>query len=185
MRAIVLVDDNWGIGLDGEQVLYLKNDLRRFVRLTHGHVIIYGRKTLATFPGGAPLKGRKNIILSRTLDPAGFADGDVTLVRSVADLLTELQSLRSEGYLNEEFFVLGGASVYEALYPYCDKVDVTRVAVSRPADKHFPNVSRDPAFRLAEQSREFTGETREGEEVRYVYHSYERQSPGDPETASQ
>lgn len=185
MRAIVLVDDNWGIGLAGEQVLYLKNDLKRFVRLTKGHVIICGRKTLATFPGGRPLKGRKNFILSRTLDPQEFEDEDAKVVRSVDELLAELRALMKEGYLKEEFFVLGGASVYRELYPHCDRIDVTHVAVSRPADKHFPNVAADPAFRLAEQSREFTGETREGEKVRYVYHSYERQRPGDPEAASQ
>lgn len=185
MRAIVLVDDNWGIGFEGEQVLYLKNDLKRFVRLTKGHVVILGRKTLATFPGGQPLKGRTNLILSRTLDPSTLEGEDVRVMRSVDELLAELQSLQAEGYLKEEFFVLGGASLYQELYPYCDRIDVTHVATTRAADKHFPNVAEDPAFKLTEVSREFSGVTREGEEVRYVYRSYERQSPGDPAAASQ
>ena len=68
MNVIVAVDENWGIGKDGDQLVYLSQDLKRFKALTTGHPVILGRKTLATFPGGRPLKGRRNLILSR--DPA-------------------------------------------------------------------------------------------------------------------
>ena len=62
MNLIVAVDKNWGIGKDGDQLVYLKEDLRRFKALTTGHPVILGRKTLATFPGGRPLKNRRNLI---------------------------------------------------------------------------------------------------------------------------
>ena len=65
MNVIVAVDENWGIGKDGDQLVYLSQDLKRFKALTTGHPVILGRKTLATFPGGRPLKGRRNLILSR------------------------------------------------------------------------------------------------------------------------
>ena len=64
MNVIVAVDENWGIGKDGDQLVYLSQDLKRFKALTTGHPVILGRKTLATFPGGRPLKGRRNLILS-------------------------------------------------------------------------------------------------------------------------
>ena len=70
MNVIVAVDENWAIGKDGEQLRYISADLKRFKALTMGHPVILGRKTMATFPGGRPLKGRRNLILSRTLEEA-------------------------------------------------------------------------------------------------------------------
>ena len=67
MNVIVAVDQNWAIGKDGDQLVYLSEDLKRFRALTTGHPVILGRKTLATFPGGRPLKGRRNLILSRSM----------------------------------------------------------------------------------------------------------------------
>ena len=50
MNVIVAVDENWGIGKDGEQLIYISADLKRFKALTMGHSLVLGRKTLATFP---------------------------------------------------------------------------------------------------------------------------------------
>ena len=55
MKAIVLVDEHWGIGNDGDQIIYIPGDLKYFRKTTMGHPVILGRKTLATFPGGRPL----------------------------------------------------------------------------------------------------------------------------------
>ena len=66
MNLIVAVDENWAIGKGGDQLVYIKADLKRFRELTTGHGVILGRKTLATFPGGRPLKNRRNLILSAT-----------------------------------------------------------------------------------------------------------------------
>ena len=66
MNIIVAVDENWAIGKGGDQLVYIPEDLRHFKELTIGHPVILGRKTLATFPGGRPLKGRRNLVLSRT-----------------------------------------------------------------------------------------------------------------------
>ena len=46
MDLIVAVDQNWAIGKDGEQLLYLSQDLKRFKALTLGHAVILGRRTL-------------------------------------------------------------------------------------------------------------------------------------------
>ena len=58
MNLIVAADAAWGIGKDGEQMVYIAPDLKRFRRLTSGHPVLVGRKTLATFPGGRPLRLR-------------------------------------------------------------------------------------------------------------------------------
>ena len=87
MNVIVAVDQNWAIGKDGDQLVYLSEDLKRFKSLTTGHPVILGRKTLATFPGGRPLKGRRNLILSRS---AGFAPEG-------AEVFSDVEALRAAG----------------------------------------------------------------------------------------
>ena len=103
MNAIVAVDQNWAIGKEGDQLVYLKEDLKHCCTLTTGHTIVVGRKTLSTFPGGKPLKGRDNWILSRAAD--FFVEG-ARVFGSVEALLKEVP---------QDAFVVGGASVYQAL----------------------------------------------------------------------
>ena len=62
MDLIVAVDQNWAIGKDGEQLLYLSQDLKRFKALTLGHAVILGRRTL--------------VYLSRRTPPEGTAQPD-------------------------------------------------------------------------------------------------------------
>ena len=107
MNVIVAVDQNWAIGKDGDQLVYLSEDLKRFKSLTTGHPVILGRKTLATFPGGRPLKGRRNLILSRNTDfaPEG------------AEVFSDVETLRAAAPVDS--FVIGGASVYRQVVPWC------------------------------------------------------------------
>ena len=65
MEAIVAVYSDWGIGSGGTQPVVLKADRAHFRELTMGAAVIVGRKTLEDFPGGRPLKGRHNIVVSR------------------------------------------------------------------------------------------------------------------------
>ena len=157
MNVIVAVDRNWAIGKDGDQLVYLSEDLKRFKALTMGHPVILGRKTLATFPGGRPLKGRRNLILSR--DPA-FAPEGGEVYRDLEELLSRAP---------EDAFVIGGASVYRALLPRCDTAYVTRIRKEYPADCWFPNLDEDPAWELAEES-----EPLEQGGVAYTYAVYRR-----------
>ena len=65
MTAIVCVSQSWGIGRDGALLFRISADHKRFRALTVGKTVILGHKTLDTFPGGKPLKDRRNIVLSR------------------------------------------------------------------------------------------------------------------------
>ena len=140
MNLIVAVDKNWAIGKDGDQLVYLSEDLKRFKALTTGHPVILGRKTLATFPGGRPLKGRRNLILSRSADfaPEG------------AEVFSDVETLRAAA--PEDAFVIGGASVYRQLLPWCSTAYVTKIDRAFPADCHFPDLDQDPAWEQAEES---------------------------------
>ena len=139
MVAIAAVDENWGIGKDGDQLCYLRADLKRFQLLTTGHPVILGRKTLATFPSGRPLPRRRNLILSR--DP-GFSVEGAEVFRSVEELLAQAP---------EDSFVIGGESVYRALLGACDRVYLTQIQASFPADTWFPDLDADPAWQVRER----------------------------------
>lgn len=157
MKTIVAVDENWGIGKDGEQLIYISGDLKRFKSLTMGHSLILGRKTLSTFPGGRPLKGRRNLILSRNPD---FAPEGAEVYRDMDSLLANV---------TEDAFVIGGASVYEALLDQCDTAYVTKIHAAWPADCWFPNLDENPAWYKAEE-----GEPQEENGVRYHYVTYRK-----------
>ena len=60
MIAIAAVDRNWAIGNQGNLLVHIPEDMKNFRRLTTGKIVIYGRKTLETFPQGKPLPNRKS-----------------------------------------------------------------------------------------------------------------------------
>ncbi len=157
MNLIVVVDENWAIGKDGDQLCYISADLKRFRALTTGHAVILGRKTLATFPGGRPLKNRRNLILSR--NPAFQAEG--------GEIYDNLDGLLANA--PEDAFVIGGSSVYEALLSRCDTAYITKIHGSYPADCHFPNLDSHPHWAVTER-----GEMLEEDGVLFHYETYKR-----------
>ena len=157
MNVIVAVDQNWAIGKDGDQLVYLSEDLKRFKALTTGHPVILGRKTLATFPGERPLKGRRNLILSRS---AGFAPEG-------AEVFSDVEALRAAA--PEDSFVIGGASVDRQLLPWCDTAYVTKIDRAFPADCYFPDLEQDPAWERTEESAPL-----EQDGIVYRYLTYRR-----------
>ena len=158
MDLIVLADEEWGIGKDGDQIVYIPGDLRYFRETTMGHAVILGRKTLSTFPGGRPLKGRRNLILSRS---PGFAPEGAEVFQNLPALLEAAP---------EDAFVLGGASVYAALLDRCGTAYVTRIEASFPGpDCFFPNLDRLPQWHVTDE-----GPTLEEQGLRFRYVTYRR-----------
>ena len=159
MNLIAAVDENWAIGKDGDQLCYIPADLKHFQALTTGHAVILGRRTLATFPGGRPLKNRRNLILSRN---ASFAPEGAEVFPDVDSLLKAAPA---------DTFVIGGESVYRALLPYCDKAYITKIHKAWPADAFFPDLDADPAWQVTEE-----GDAQEHAGLPFRYVTYERVS---------
>lgn len=161
MELVVNVSENWGIGNGGDQLVYISADLKRFRQLTTGKTVILGRKTLATFPGGRPLKNRRNLILSR----------GITAVEG-AEVFPDLPSLLKAIAPDEEVSVIGGASVYEALLPYCHKAYVTKTLGTYPADTFFPNLDEMDNWVVTAES-----EILNEDGVQFKYVDYVNQNP--------
>jgi len=161
MKAIVVVDQNWGIGKDGQLLVHLPGDLKYFREKTLGKTIIVGRKTLETFPGGNPLDGRDNIILTENPD---FNRKNCQICNDLDQLFQKIARLDGE-----DIFVVGGASIYEIFMPYCDEVFVTRILGNYAADKHFQNLDASDEFVKTWQS-----DIVEEKGVQYRFEKYQR-----------
>ena len=159
MNLIVAVDKNWAIGKEDKLLVSIPADMKMFRQETTGKVVILGRKTLATFPGGLPLKNRTNIILTGNRD---FRAKDAVIVHSIEELLEEIKK-----YPSEDVYCNGGESVYRQLIPYCDTAHVTKVDFAYEADRYFPNLDEMPEWKITARSEEQTYFDLEYEFVKY------------------
>lgn len=82
LRLIACIDRGRGLGRAGRLLYELPEDLARFRALTQtpGSVLVMGRRTAESLPGGRPLAGRLHLVLSRQLaarerSAEGAADG--------------------------------------------------------------------------------------------------------------
>ena len=158
LDAIVAVYADWGIGAHGTQPVVIKADRRHFRELTEGGAVIVGRKTLADFPGGKPLKNRTNIVLTRQ----GISFEGAETAGSVGQAL-ELAAPHSR------VAVIGGESVYMAMLPHIGRIYVTKIAAAPHSDVFFHDLDADPTWRVTEAEEEA-----EENGVRYRFLTYER-----------
>ena len=148
MNMIVAVDDNWGIGYQNKLLVSIPSDKRFFRETTTGKVVVMGRKTLESFPGGRPLPDRINIVLTNKAD---YQAKDVVIVHSMEELLEELKR-----YPDEDIYVIGGGAIYKQMLPYCDLVHVTKIHHKYLADTWFPNLDEMPEWEITADSEEQT-----------------------------
>ncbi len=161
MDAIVAVYSDWGIGANGTQPVLVRADRRHFRTLTDGAAVVVGRRTLADFPGGKPLKGRMNLLLTRRSIPVEGAQ-TVNSPSAAAELCQRC----------ERAFVIGGAQVYREMFPYIDRVYVTKIECDVQSDVFFPNLDALPDWRVTDPGQPLC----EGG-IAYRFMTYERVKP--------
>ena len=144
MKAIFHADNKWGIGKANGLMFNLPRDMKFFRETTTGKVVVMGLNTLNSLPNGQPLKNRVNIVLSPET-----VKKDVITVHSLEELFKEVKK-----YPPDDVFVIGGASVYKTLLPYCTHALVTKVAADGGAEVFVPNLDTAENFRLVEQSEQ-------------------------------
>ena len=158
MEAIVAVFSDWGIGSEGTQQIVLKADRAHFRALTAGAAVIVGRRTLGDFPGGRPLKGRENIVVTRQNIEIEGAE--------VAHSTEEVLALAAK---YPRALVIGGASIYRQFLPYVDTVHVTKIDRAPRSDSFFENLDASPDWRVREAE-----DWQEENGVRYRFVTYVR-----------
>lgn len=147
ISLIAAVAENNAIGNGNQLLWHIAGDLKYFKAVTTGHPMIMGRKTFESI--GRPLPGRRNIVVSRSRlelphPPKFKKDGTPsnTSIEQVEDLEVLLKSLRRKR--KEEYFVIGGGSVYNAAFKFADRLYITRIfATPEKADTFFPEIKED------------------------------------------
>ena len=145
MKIIVAVDANWAIGLKGKLLISIPNDHKIFRKETMGKTVVLGRKTLATFPQGLPLDGRNNIILSSQSD---YTVRNAQVAHSTDELLEMIKK-----YDTDDVYVIGGASVYQELLPYCDTCIVDEMPEWEMTEESEEQVYFDTTYTFQTYSR--------------------------------
>ena len=158
MEAIVAVYADWGIGSNGTQPVVLKADRAHFRQVTGNAAVIVGRKTLEDFPGGKPLKGRHNIVVTRQ---------DIQI--EGAQVVHSTEEALAAAAEQERCLVIGGASVYRQFFPYLDRVHITKIELTPHSDSFFPDLDRLEDWDCTDQ-----GEWLEEDGLRYCFCTYDK-----------
>lgn len=129
LTAIWAQDKNGLIGKDETLPWHLPNDLKFFKEKTIGHTLVMGRKTYEGM-GKRALPKRTTIIM--TSDRNYQAD-NVSIMHSLQEVLTYAAD-------QEEVFIGGGAGIFQAFLPYCEKIYRTVIQAEFEGDTYFPEI---------------------------------------------
>jgi dihydrofolate reductase len=87
-----------------------------------------------------PLPGRPSVVI--TTQQQGADE-----LAFYADLDSTIEWLKTT---QQDVFIIGGASIYKALLPYCDRAYITKIDYAyENVDAYCPNLDKDPAWKIA------------------------------------
>jgi dihydrofolate reductase len=130
LSLIVAIADNGVIGRDQDLPWRLSSDLRRFKRLTMGHHLLMGRKTIDSI--GRALPGRSMVAISRGRPP--LPEG----IARASSLEEAIDVARRGG--DDEAFIAGGAEIFRQSLPLADRLYLTRVHAPVAGDIRFAEI---------------------------------------------
>lgn len=161
ISAIVAVDKDWGIGYQGQLLEHLPPDMKYFKELTTNHVVVMGRKTWDSLPN-KPLKDRLNLVIT-----SGERQyGEMTCFIGMAEAMARLAHVDDD----EEWFIIGGGTIYKELLPICDRVYVTKIEkYHKNIDTYFPNLDKDSNWEVS-----ICTELRDYKDIPYAFLTYDR-----------
>ena len=129
ITIIAAIGENNELGLDNKLIWNIKEDLKRFKKLTTGHSIIMGRKTFESISKALP--GRLNIVLTKNKN---FKFKNV----SIASNIHEAIELTKD---DEQPFIIGGSEIYSLFINMAQTIELTRVHNNFKADTFFPDIN--------------------------------------------
>lgn len=160
--AIACVDVNWGIGYKGELLERIPADMKFFKKTTTNGIVIMGRNTWKSL-NYTPLINRENIVITNSLSNLEL---DNTKFMTLEEAIKVIDFVNSK-----DIYIIGGASIYSQLLPYCDKTYITKVFMPhKNVDAYFPNLDQmEDEWELTEESnfQEYNG-------FYYAFQTYER-----------
>jgi dihydrofolate reductase len=127
LTFIAAVARNGVMGKDGKLPWTLPEDLAFFRDQTMGHAIIMGRRTWDE--RGAPLPGRRNLVVSRS----GAVSGTGREVFPTVEA-----AIAAARTTDPDPFVVGGAELFRLAFPYATRILYTDIAFEAEGDTFWP-----------------------------------------------
>lgn len=156
--SILNCDKYYGIGKKNGLLFSLPLDMKFFREKTSGHVVAMGENTLISFPSSKPLKNRINIVLSK--DESHNYNGCI----NVHDF-SEFVKTIIDYSINDDVYIIGGASIYKQMLPFVDYVYLTKVNADGGAEVFFENIDSNPNFIIENESEPLLDN---GYEIKFV-----------------
>lgn len=129
MKLLILVDNKNAIAKDGEQILFVDDDLHMFRDYTTNNIIVMGRHTFDAI--GRQLPNRISVVFTRS-------NREDKKDLFYIDSIEKLEDIMKK-YPDKEVFVIGGAEIVKLLWHRLDELIVTRVdTVVEGADTFIP-----------------------------------------------
>lgn len=138
MKIIIIaaIAKNGTIGKEnGEMPWHVKEEFQHFKKTTLGSVVIMGRKTFETL--GKPLKGRKNIIVTRNKDfKVEFEE-----IKIYHSLDESIQYCKSQKF--EKTFIIGGGQIYKQAMSVADEMILSFMKFEAEGEVKFPDIKSE------------------------------------------
>ncbi|PKO48089.1 MAG: diacylglycerol kinase [Betaproteobacteria bacterium HGW-Betaproteobacteria-4] len=165
ISAIGAVSSNGMIGLNNWLPWDIPEELAYFERAVAGAALVIGRQTYESME----VVPADSFILTRQSDfTPRFGCTAVNSIKA---------ALRGALATGKQVFVIGGASVYAAAWPYCRYFYLTRIDRDFAGDVRFPDAVDLAPCHVDELARQTYLERHSGEAVSCRFLRYERQSP--------
>ena len=165
IAAIGAVASNGMLGLEGWLPWDIPEELAYFERTVAGAALVIGRLTYESMdvvPSDSFVVSRQPVL---TLRP-----GCVQVDSVEKGLLTATAT-------GKDVFVIGGASIYEAAWPYCKRFYLTRIEMPFAGDTRFPeSIPLDRWTVVSEVQRTYR-ERKSGRDVLCRFLQYEQDTP--------
>lgn len=150
MNLIVAVDKRYGIGKNGGLLTHITDDLKNFKKITHGNILVMGRKTIDSLPKGKLLPNRETWILSR--DKSYVKEG----AKVFESIEVMMDYIKANSIDSSRIFIAGGAAVYNAFLPMVDIAYITKIDYDFDADVFIDSVEMEPSLSLDSVSEVIT-----------------------------
>lgn len=156
ITIIAAVGENRELGKNNNLIWKLKGDMEFFKENTMNHKVVMGYNTFLSIPKRLP--NREEIVLThKNLDTK-----EVRVFNDFEELITYLNSI------DEEVFIIGGASIYKLFLPYASDLLLTEVKKSdKDADVYFPEWDKNNFHREVIRSVD-------DEEIKYEFVRYRK-----------
>lgn len=138
VRAIVCVDNNFGIGNNNDLLCSIPEDMTFFKVKTRYKTVVMGRKTYESLKC-KPLSYRDNYVITSGKPWSYFDEKNDCLCVGISKEKFDNEIDEILFNRKNDIYIIGGESIYKQYIDICDELYITFINKTFTADTYFPN----------------------------------------------